>query len=79
MKALLILVGILCIATAVLACMSASGMVAMGPKRIDVTLAAGMACGFAILGGLCFVAYALLILAAKMAEASEMQVTADRG
>jgi len=62
MKALFILVGLLSTAIALIA---ASGMRLAETKE---TLAAGTACGFAILGGLCFVAYAILIMASKVEE-----------
>jgi len=59
MRALFILVGILAIAFALL---TAGGL---SSARINPTLAAGSACGFAILGGLCFVAYGILTLASR--------------
>ncbi len=66
MKALFILVGLLSTGTAL---MYAAGL---GPAK-EQALAAGGACGFAILGGLCFVAYALLVMAARIKEAAELE------
>ena len=62
MKALFILVGLLSTAIALL---TSSGL---SPAKIKDSVAAGAACGFAILGGLCFVAYAILIIASKVEE-----------
>jgi hypothetical protein len=59
MKTLFILVGLLTTALALLA--ASAGL--RDPKWFSHTVASGSSCGFAILGGLCFVAYALLCLA----------------
>ena len=65
MKSLFILVGLLATAIALL---TAGGL---SPAKAGDALAAGTACGFAILGGLCFVAYAILVHASKMLEVEE--------
>ena len=70
MKALFILVGLLSTAIALLC---AGGL---SPAKQEA-LAAGSACGFAILGGLCFVAYALLVMAARIKEAAELEREQD--
>ena len=62
MKALFILVGLLSTAISLL---TVSGF---SPAKVKDSLAAGTVCGFAILGGLCFVAYAILIMASKVEE-----------
>ncbi len=64
MKALFILVGLLSTAIAMLE----AGGLALGKAMAKQTLAAGSACGFAILGGLCFVAYAILIAVGDKGE-----------
>jgi hypothetical protein len=70
MKALFMLVGLLATAAAILA--AASGLKPAGlTEPFPEAIAAGAACGFAILGGLCFVAYAILVHASKMLEVEE--------
>lgn len=64
MKALFILVGLLSTAIAMLE----AGGLALGKNFAKEALAAGAACGFAILGGLCFIAYAILAAAGKGEE-----------
>ena len=70
MKALFILVGLLSTAIALLC---AGGL---SPAKQEA-LAAGSACGFAILGGLSFVAYALLVMATRIKEAAELEREED--
>ncbi len=64
MRALFILVGLLSTAIALL---EAAGL-GLGKNLAKQELAAGTACGFAILGGLCFVAYAILAAAGSKGE-----------